>query len=156
VVKRAASAVLVLASFLLGATLGANAVESVSDGWPSQQEKMPPLVTISPDKLDFGEQVIKRASKPQRLTVTNTGQKSLYINSATVAGDNKEDFTMTNDTCTGATVDPGKSCIIDVSFTPAITENRKGNITITDTALDSPQRVVLTGNGINPVRVPPR
>lgn len=121
-----------------------------------QQEKTPPAVSIEPVTLDFGDQVVKRASKPQRITITNTGQKSLYINSAAVAGDHKDDFSMIKDTCTGATIDSRKSCVIDVSFTPTVTENRKANITITDDALDSPQKVVLSGNGINPVRVPPR
>ena len=116
----------------------------------------PPSVTINPTSIDFKEQVSKRASKPQRVTVTNNGGKGLYINSVVVEGDNKEDFVISNDTCTGSTIDAGKSCVIDVVFTPAVSEKRKAMLTITDNALDSPQKVTLTGTGINSVNVPPR
>ena len=116
----------------------------------------PPSVTINPASIDFKEQVAKRASKPQRVTVTNNGGKGLYINSVVVEGDNKDDFVISNDTCTGSTIGANKSCVIDIVFTPAVSERRKAMLTITDNALDSPQRVTLTGNGINSVDVPPR
>jgi hypothetical protein len=116
----------------------------------------PPSVAINPHGVDFKDQVAKRASKPQRVTVTNNGGKELYINSAVVEGDNKEDFVISNDTCTGSTIGANKSCVIDIVFTPAVSERRKATLTITDNAMDSPQRVTLTGNGINSVDVPPR
>jgi hypothetical protein len=84
-----------------------------------QQEKTPPTATINPGSLDFGDQVTKSVSRPQRVTVTNAGEKPLYINSVVINGDNREDFAIVNDTCTGATVPSKKSCIIDVSITPA-------------------------------------
>lgn len=120
-----------------------------------QPEKAPPRATINPYAVDFKDQVVKKASKPERITITNTGEKPLYINSAVLDGDNKEDFSMANETCTGATIAAGKSCVIDVRMTPTATGYRKATITITDSALDSPQKVALTGNGINSARVPP-
>ena len=119
------------------------------------QQKAPPAVSANPASLDFGDHVIRRASKPKRITVTNAGEEKLYINSVAVDGDNSEDFTIVNDTCTGATIDSRKSCVVDVSFTPAQTGSRKGGLTVTDNALDSPQRLVLSGSGINSVDVPP-
>ncbi len=116
----------------------------------------PPGVTINPASIDFKEQVAKKASKPQRLTVTNTGGKELYVNSAVVEGDNKDDFAISHDTCTGSTIGVNKSCVIDIVFTPSVSEKRKALLTLTDNAMDSPQKVTLTGNGINSVAVPPR
>src|SRR5689334_1055528 len=87
-----------------------------------QQAETPPSINITPASLDFGDQVIKRASKPKRLTVTNSGGKALYINSVVLGGDNQQDFTLSHDTCTGATLSPQKSCVIDVVFTPAANE----------------------------------
>lgn len=113
-------------------------------------------VTINPASLDFGDQVAKKASKPQRITLTNTGNSKLYINSVVIGGDHKDDFAITHDTCTGATIEANKSCVIDIAFAPKATERRKANVEITDNAVDSPQRVTLTGNGINSVDVPPR
>jgi len=121
-----------------------------------EEQAAPPSVTINPTTVDFKDQVAKRASKPHRVTVTNTGGKELYVNSVVVEGDNKDDFVMSHDTCTGSTVGPNKSCVIDVVFTPATNERRKATLTITDNAIDSPQRVTLTGNGINSVDVTPR
>lgn len=122
----------------------------------SEQQAAPPSVTINPATIDFKDQVAKKPSNPQRITVTNTGGKELYINSAVVEGDNKEDFVISNDTCTGSTIAANKSCVIDVVFTPAVTERRKAVVTLTDNAADSPQRVTLSGNGINSAVVPPR
>ena len=118
-------------------------------------KKAPPAVAASPASLDFGDQVLRRASKSKRITLTNTGEDKLYINSVAIDGDNAEDFTVVNDTCTGATINSHKSCIVDVNFTPAQTGSRNGGLTVTDNAGDSPQRAVLSGSGINSVDVPP-
>jgi hypothetical protein len=115
----------------------------------------PPGVKLEPGTIDFGDQVANRRSKPQRIVVTNTGGKKLYINSVVLDGDNKQDFALAGDTCTGATIASGKSCVIDVTFTPYKVEKRKATIVLTDNAPDRQQNVILTGNGINSVSVPP-
>jgi Abnormal spindle-like microcephaly-assoc'd, ASPM-SPD-2-Hydin len=120
-----------------------------------RQQETPPAINVTPTSLDFGEQVVKRASKPKRLTVTNTGGKALYINSVVVGGDNQQEFVVSHDTCTGASIAAQKSCVIDVVFTPAATDRRRATVTLTDNALDTPQNVQLSGDGINSVSVPP-
>ena len=115
----------------------------------------PPSAAVNPSSIDFKDQVTKKTSKPQRVTITNTGGKVLYINSAVMDGDNKEDFSVTRDTCTGATIGVNKSCVIDIALTPAATERRTAMLIITDNATDSPQKVKLIGNGINSSAVPP-
>ena len=120
-----------------------------------EQQKTPPAVAASPYSLDFGDQVIRRASKPKRITLTNTGEKKLYINSVVVDGDNGDDFSLVHDTCTGATIASRKSCVVDVVFTPTQTGIRKGGLTVTNNAVDSPQKLGLTGSGINSVDVRP-
>jgi hypothetical protein len=127
----------------------------VGDKADRSQEKTPPAVSITPGGLDFGDQVTKKSSNPQRLTITNTGAKDLYINSATIAEGEKEDFTIVNDRCTGATIASNKSCVIDIKFTPSVTGVRKSSMVLLDNAADSPQTVTLRGNGINSVRVRP-
>lgn len=121
----------------------------------SDAQAPPPAASVNPSTIDFKNQVAKKPSKPQRVTITNTGGKDLYINSAVIDGDNKEDFSITGDTCTGATIGVNKSCNIDVALTPAVTERRIAMLVITDNALDSPQRVRLIGSGINSSAVPP-
>lgn len=121
----------------------------------AQQTSPPPSVNLNPYNIEFKDQVVKQTSKPQRITLTNTGGKPLYINSVTIVDDERDDFALTSDTCTGSTIAAGKSCVIDVSFIPSATGKRKSTLTITDNAVDSPQRVVLSGSGINSAAVPP-
>ena len=120
-----------------------------------EEPAAPPSASVNPSSVDFKDQVAKKTSKPQRVTITNTGGKGLYINSAVMDGDNKEDFSVTRDTCTGATIGVNKSCVIDIALTPATTERRIAMLIITDNAVDSPQKVKLIGNGINSSAVPP-
>ena len=121
----------------------------------AQTTGAPPSVTLSPSSIDFKDQVVGKASRPQRITLTNTGGKPLYVNSVTIVDGESSDFGLSGDTCTGSTIGPGKSCVIDVSFTPSATGSRKSTLTITDNAVDSPQRVPLYGSGINSAAVPP-
>ena len=129
--------------------------QKAGDQDKNAQPATPPSVNVTPGSLEFGNQVIKRASKPKRVTVTNTGGKGLYINSVVLGGDNAGDFVLTQDTCTGATLGAQKSCVIDVVFTPYANEHRKATITFTDNAPNSPQSITVSGDGINSVNVPP-
>ena len=121
----------------------------------NESEQQPPAVKLEPSSIDFGDQVTKMPSKLQRITVTNTGVKKLYINSVVISGDERQDFAVVQDTCTGATIDSSKSCVVDVRFTPSATERRNAVIILTDNAVDSPQKVPLTGKGINSATVRP-
>ena len=120
-----------------------------------QQEKSP-AVSIAPTSIDFRDQVVKKPSRPIRVTVTNAGTRDLYINSAVIGGDNREDFVMSRDTCTGATIGAKRSCVVDIVFAPTTNERRRAMLTFTDNALDSPQNIQMDGNGINSVAEPPR
>jgi hypothetical protein len=131
------------------------AAASRPNGQTRPQEKTPPVASINPGSLAFGDQVAKTSSKPQRITVTNTGGKDLYVNSVVLGGDDQSEFAIQNDSCTGATIPASKSCVVDVVFTPTAKESRKASLVFTDSAVDSPQRVPLSGNGINSVDVPP-
>jgi len=122
---------------------------------PGFQYAATSFVSLVPDHLDFGDQVIGRRSKTKRITVTNSGGKSLYISSVTGDGDNWSDFSVINDTCTGATIAPNTACIIDVSVTPSFTDERNASLKLEDNAPDSPQALRLTGNGINSDDIPP-
>jgi hypothetical protein len=72
-----------------------------------------------------------------------------------VGGNNAGDFQIRKDSCTGATVEPGKSCIVSIVFSPATRGDRSAKLVLTNSALDSPQSIALSGTGINSVDVPP-
>jgi hypothetical protein len=125
--------------------------------WPNddQSAKAPSAASISPASLDFRDQVVGATSVAQRITVTNTGAGKLHVASASVAEGNWEDFRIVTDTCTGATVDSQRGCVIDVCLIPRGTGPRKASLVLKDDAPDTPQNIGLTGNGINAVDVPP-
>ncbi len=98
-----------------------------------------PVATLSPTSLTFPTQLVFTMGKSQAVTLTNTGLGTLTISSFGVTGE----FGQTN-TC-GASLAPGVSCTINVSFLPRTRGLRTGTVTITDNAPGSPQTVSLTG-----------
>ena len=102
-------------------------------------------VQLVPDSLDFGQVAGGFTSKPQSLTLTNTGSTTLGITGITITGANAGDFSQTN-TCQSS-VAAGKSCAITATFTPTKSGSRTATISIVDTSTDSPQQVSLSGTG---------
>jgi hypothetical protein len=79
------------------------------------------------------------------MTISNVGTTTITINSIAWSA-NFSDST----TC-GATLAPGRSCRINVRFAPTTTGVLTGTLTITDSDPTSPQRVTLTGTGVQPI-----
>jgi Abnormal spindle-like microcephaly-assoc'd, ASPM-SPD-2-Hydin len=102
-----------------------------------------PAVTLSTAKLTFKKTLIGVTSPPQTVTLTNTGAATLHISSITASGD----FAISNNTC-GATVAAGANCAVSVTFKPTNKGTRKGSLTFTDDAPNSPQIVALVGTGM--------
>ena len=113
-----------------------------------------PMVSLSPNHLDFGNQRVATTSSISTSTLTNTGTGTLAISSVVSSGDFGLATTSTSCPYTGGVVNVGASCTIDVTFTPSQSGNRAGSIAVTDNAPDSPETVGLTGagvQGVNPV-----
>jgi hypothetical protein len=146
---------ILLAVFVMIALIGKIALGFAHGNQDPAQPQAQPSVTLSPDSLLFADQVVRRTSAAKRITVRNTGGQSLYIDSVTITGDNPNSFAIANDTCTGATVDANKACIVDVTFTPTGTGERNARVKFSNNAPDSPQRLRLKGNGINSNDVAP-
>ena len=100
-----------------------------------------PAVALSPSSLSFSGQAIRTTSAPQGITLTNTGSASLNVASISVQGDFAQD-----NTC-NTTIQAGHNCEISVTFTPTVTGTRSGVVTIADNAVNSPQKVSLSGSG---------
>jgi hypothetical protein len=103
-----------------------------------------PAVSLNPTSLTFAAQTLNTTSTSQAITLTNTGNGGLTINSIAPSGD----YAQTN-TCgtLPASVGPGNNCVINVTFTPTATGTRNGTIVINDTANGSPHTATLTGTG---------
>src|SRR5439155_430299 len=106
-----------------------------------------PAVTFTPTSLTFAAQAIGTTSAPQSITIANTGNASLFINSAATRGANPLDFTQVSDGCSGLTLAPGTSCSVSITFAPTASGTRSATFILTDNAAHSPQTVPITGTG---------
>ena len=99
-------------------------------------------VTLSATTLSFGSVTVGTASSTKSVTLTNKGNVPLSIaDVSTSAG-----FAVVSNTC-GAAVAAGGKCTIGVRFSPTAKGAVTGTLTITDSAITSPQTVTLTGTG---------
>jgi uncharacterized repeat protein (TIGR03803 family) len=105
---------------------------------------------LSTFSLTFGNQPLNTSSAPQAVTVTNSGSSNLIFGSGavTISGGNTADFTVSANTCNGAAVAPGATCLITVTFTPSIVEAETAGLNLADNAVSGPQTVVLSGAGV--------
>ncbi|MBI3476957.1 MAG: choice-of-anchor D domain-containing protein [Acidobacteria bacterium] len=101
--------------------------------------------TVSPTSLTFALQTVGTTSAAKNVTLHNNLAAKLTVNSIAFTGANAGDFAETN-TCGGSVPAKGK-CTISVTFTPAATGTRTATLTVSDSANNSPQTVLVTGTG---------
>ena len=103
-----------------------------------------PTVTVTPASLKWGNVVVGATAAKKVVTLTNTGTSTLNISSITTSGDFGQ---IASTKPCGSTLAAGKSCTIDVTFTPTQVGARTGTLTLTDNSPSSPQTVALSGTG---------
>ncbi len=111
------------------------------------------MMTVTPGSLSVGTQVVNTTSTAKKITVKNTGAGVLAFTGIEISGTNAGDFSQTNN-CSGSIV-PGRSCNINVTFTPGALGTRSAVVTLTDDASDTPQTVPLSGKGVAPATLAP-
>lgn len=92
--------------------------------------------------LNFPVTLVGATSNSQTVTLTNTGNENLSI---TLPLSITAQFAQSNNCPTSLA--PNASCIINVSFKPKVVGTITGTLSITDSALNSPQTVALSGIG---------
>ena len=102
-------------------------------------------VSLSPPKLNFGSVTVGQTSLPLLSTVTNVGTVTVNVFKISIGGPNQKDFSQTN-TC-GATLAPGASCSVNVTFTPSATGLGTASVAIDDDAEGGRQSIALSGTG---------
>jgi FG-GAP-like repeat/Abnormal spindle-like microcephaly-assoc'd, ASPM-SPD-2-Hydin len=105
-------------------------------------------VSLSATTITFPGQPVGTPSTPQSVTLTNTGNMTLNIASIVVTGTNAGDFTLAPAASCGTTVAVHAMCAINVTFTPSAAGVRSAAVTLTDDALDSPESIALSGQGL--------
>jgi hypothetical protein len=105
-----------------------------------------PAAVVSPTALRFGSVLVGATSVPLNATLTNAGAVSIAIDSIAVTGTYAAWFPMTEN-CP-ASLAPGASCTIAVSFQPLAAASRSAKVSIASSATASPVTVALSGTGV--------
>jgi len=92
--------------------------------------------------------LVGTTSASQAVTLTNTGGADLVITSIVASSG----YAGGGDCPTSPSVlAPGLFCTINITFSPTLTGDDLGTITITDNAYFTPQTISLDGTGFAPV-----
>ena len=112
-------------------------------------EALAPVICFNSNPVNFGTVFVGTTGPVQSVIITNCGTSPLIISSVIPTGANASDFLTNSSTC--ATVAPGATCAIGMTFAPTATGTRSAVLTINDNTPGSPDHVSLTGigSGIN-------
>lgn len=103
---------------------------------------------VSAPATNLGD-VLKSFTSPfTSVTITNTGDQTLTITSATLTGTNASEFAIGADGCSGQSVAAGGACTIQLTLTPSVVGARSATLQLVDNAPNTPQSVTLTGRGV--------
>lgn len=101
-------------------------------------------IGISPTSLTFAQQQIWTTSAAKLVNIKNVGSTVLDFVSIVASGDYSE----TNNCA--SSLQPGKSCRLQVTFTPSASGQRTGYVTLSDSDPTILQTVNLSGTGSVP------
>jgi hypothetical protein len=110
-----------------------------------------PVASLSSPTLAFGNVRVRTAAALQQLVITNTGTAPLGITDVSfdpVTNPEPDQYRILSDSCsTGAFVDPGQTCTVDVGFTPFLSGAHPTRLLITSNAGTGLDTVAVTGTG---------
>jgi hypothetical protein len=107
-----------------------------------------PALSLTPGTLGFGSVPLGAATSGRIVKITSTGNAPLVVSSVTLGGANPGDFAVWADHCTGASLLPGASCTLSVSFEPLRVGTRAATLTVAHNAAGGPAVVSLGGTGV--------
>jgi hypothetical protein len=131
------------------------AVNNIGEGAQSNETSatIPASITVgfSPLSLAYGSFTVGTSSPTQTVTLSSTSSAgaTVTISSISITGTNATDFSQTNN-CP-ASLNPGQSCTITVTFTPTAAGTRTATVAVVDNAMGSPQTVALSGTGVTQI-----
>jgi hypothetical protein len=100
-----------------------------------------PTYTVFPRSINFGSVEVGKTTAPISVALANVGNGNLSLSSITITGDFIEQTNCSKKLAIGT------SCAIKVQFHPQGAGSLTGEVTITDNALATPQKISLKGTG---------
>jgi hypothetical protein len=105
-----------------------------------------PQASLVPESHDFGSQAKGTGGPPQPFTFDNEGATPVHLSDASIAGSATDQFRLTSDECTDATVPAGGSCQVEVKFAPAAAGASSARLRVSGDG--GPYTSSLTGTGV--------
>ena len=108
-----------------------------------------PSLSLSPNSLDFGKVALGNSGS-RTLTINHAGHSNALpftISSISLSGSEAADYQITSDTCSGATINTGGNCTVNLQFTPTATGSRAASLTLNSNAVNNPHSVAISGTG---------
>jgi len=104
---------------------------------------------LSPAQISFGPVRVGATSQAHVLKLVNPRRNAatLIINGISTADSSEFVIDGSTTTCIGAALVPGSSCAVGLKFSPIATGLQLGMMTVSDTAVNSPQIVSVSGTG---------
>lgn len=110
-------------------------------------------LSATPSPVAFGDQRLRVHSGTKTVTITNadTADAPLGVTGVTTSGEAAKEFAVDHDPCTGHFLDPGQSCALTLTFSPAVLGARAATLDIASNDATNPAHLDLSGNGIGGV-----
>jgi len=109
-----------------------------------------PMISVAPMTLDFGGQLVGRASQPHTATITNTGTANLTLNQVLVSGPQANAFAQQMAPMLPLTIQPMQNQPITLVFTPSAMGADTATLVIQSDDPNTPQvKVKLAGMGVS-------
>ena len=123
-----------------GALTSVDQISAVACGSTSHPTSA--CASLADSSFDMGSQTVGVSSAVLAVPLTNSGPNSLTGIGIATSGD----FGATT-TC-GTTLGVGGGCTINIAFTPSVTGNRVGGVTVSSNVGQGPLSISLTGTGV--------
>jgi hypothetical protein len=135
---------------------GVSSTYSSSAGWSGNGDRVfanallytipPPALTVA-KQLDLGAQTVYTQTAPQALTFTNVGTADQILTAISLSGNNIGDFAAVPSAGLPATIPPGGTFVVNVSFAPSGLGLRAAKLSATFQGYAGPATTLLTGTG---------
>ena len=103
--------------------------------------------SAAPVPADAGSSLPGQPKSVPAVVITNTGTAPLVLGAASITGTNASDFTIGDDACSNATLQPTETCTVQTTFTPSGDHARSATLVVPDNTPAGSRRVPLLGSG---------
>jgi hypothetical protein len=104
-------------------------------------------ITASPPNLDFGSVAVGGQGGAESVTITNSGTLATTIGTVVLNGGSAASFPLAGNSCAGATLAPGATCSVSLTFVPSGPGTETATLEVSGTS-GATVSIGLSGTGL--------